>query len=347
MTISPFLARYHVHSLDLGSVLLAWISTPVIALANKLGFVSSKFDLQIIGTPVESPACASKSQRRWVVLYETRNISTVQQHNKRSFCTFNVFTISFAVLDGKDTAEYVCTASRYEVNSTLCTFQPLFLVVDISTSLLIGHNPVSVRQSKRAYKAAIALLSFTAIVFRAAISLLLALLSLQLLITRKLTVLELIKVGLYSSVTSIALTILVDSYFWQTFPLWPELHGIYFNVYEGKSVEWGNYLPKLLLSSLPLACIGAILDNRITSLLFPSLSFIALISWLGHKEWRFVTYVVPIFNLAAAKAASFLIFRKPPLLRRAFISATTGIITTNLLITIVFALSSLYNYPGG
>lgn len=36
-----------------------------------------------------------------------------------------------------------------------------------------------------------------------------------------------------------ALTILVDSYFWGQYPLWPELYGVYFNVYQGKSSEWG------------------------------------------------------------------------------------------------------------
>lgn len=37
----------------------------------------------------------------------------------------------------------------------------------------------------------------------------------------------------------IALTVVVDSYFWQKWPLWPELYGIYFNVVQGKSAEWG------------------------------------------------------------------------------------------------------------
>ena len=37
----------------------------------------------------------------------------------------------------------------------------------------------------------------------------------------------------------VALTVFIDSYFWSTFPLWPELHGLYFNVYQGKSADWG------------------------------------------------------------------------------------------------------------
>ncbi|KIL59668.1 glycosyltransferase family 22 protein, partial [Amanita muscaria Koide BX008] len=201
----------------LGSVLLAWFSTPVIALANKLGFVSSKFDLQIIVRLVLATLNTAG------LCYMRRAIS-----RRFSYTTSTLFVL--------------LTCSQFHLLFWMGRTLPnmfALLPVNISTSLLIGHNPVSVRQSKRAHKAAIALLSFTAVVFRAEIVLLLAPLSFQLLFTRKLTVLELIKAGLYSSVTSIALTILVDSYFWQTFPLWPELHGIYFNVYEGKSVEWG------------------------------------------------------------------------------------------------------------
>jgi hypothetical protein len=34
-------------------------------------------------------------------------------------------------------------------------------------------------------------------------------------------------------------TVIVDSYFWDHWPLWPEFAGFYFNVYQGKSSEWG------------------------------------------------------------------------------------------------------------
>jgi alpha-1,6-mannosyltransferase len=36
-----------------------------------------------------------------------------------------------------------------------------------------------------------------------------------------------------------AATVLVDSYMWSSFPLWPELASVVFNVFRGKSAEWG------------------------------------------------------------------------------------------------------------
>ncbi len=34
-------------------------------------------------------------------------------------------------------------------------------------------------------------------------------------------------------------TMCVDGYFWKQERLWPELVGVLFNVYEGKSADWG------------------------------------------------------------------------------------------------------------
>lgn len=133
---------------------------------------------------------------------------------------------------------------------------------------------------------------------------------------------------------------MIDSYFWSQWPLWPELYGLYFNVYQGKSAEWGvrpsisnspsrssshivphmqlspphtyftSHLPKLLLSSLPLAFLSLVLPssarNRTWTTLLPHILFVLGLSALGHKEWRFVVYVVPMFNVAAARSAHWL-----------------------------------------
>ncbi|KAK2459898.1 hypothetical protein APHAL10511_008098 [Amanita phalloides] len=317
-----------------GNVLLAWISTPLIILWNTLGHVSTKFDLQVI-------------VRLTLASLNVGGLCYLRRAVSRRFSF--LASVFFVLL----------TCAQFHLPFWMGRTVPnmfALLPVNIATSWLIGHSPVSRSQEKEAYKAAIGLLTFTAVVFRAEIVLLLAPLVLLALLTRKLSLLEVIKVGLYSGLISIVMTIGVDSYFWNTFPLWPEFQGAYYNVYQGKSTDWGvsppltyvkSHLPKLLLGSLPLSLIGAVIDSRIPSLLFPSVSFVTLISCLGHKEWRFIIYVVPIFNVAAARGASYLCTRKPIILRRILILITTAIITVNVLLTIMFTVSSLWNYPGG
>ena len=62
-------------------------------------------------------------------------------------------------------------------------------------------------------------------------------------------------------------------------------------------------MPKLLLSSTFLIPIGFLVDSRLDALVVHALSFITFLSFLGHKEWRFVIYVVPLLNVAAARGA--------------------------------------------
>lgn len=187
--------------------------------------------------------------------------------------------------------------------------------MNLATYLIIDGPPAAIRLSNARVTAVIALLAFTAVVFRAEVLLLLGPLSLQFLYFRYITFARLVKVGVFSTLASIALTVLVDSYFWDTKYLWPELFGTYFNVYQGKSADWGveppltyftRHLPRLLLSAVQLSLLGFCIDHRIRSLLLPSIVFVALISGLGHKEWRFIVYVVPVFNVAAARAAKWM-----------------------------------------
>jgi len=67
-----------------------------------------------------------------------------------------------------------------------------------------------------------------------------------------------------------------------------------------------SYLPKLLLTALPLAILGYIADHRTRQVLNPTIAFVGLLSFLGHKEWRFIVYVVPFFNIGAARGAVWL-----------------------------------------
>jgi hypothetical protein len=103
---------------------------------------------------------------------------------------------------------------------------------------------------------AVAILIFAAVVIRAELAALLGSFALQLLLDSRISLTRLIKVGLFFSLVAVGMslfcppatarvytltdvTVLIDSYFWDQWPLWPELFSIYFNVYEGKSAEWG------------------------------------------------------------------------------------------------------------
>ncbi|KAK7695295.1 hypothetical protein QCA50_002485 [Cerrena zonata] len=319
----------------IGSVLLAWISTPVIYIANWYGVINSKADLQIYVRLVLATLNA-------ITLCLIRR-ATSRRYGGAASVLFTLFT---------------CTQFHlpFWIGRTLPNMFAIF-PVNIASYLLLNRASNAQKFSPKGVHRAIKLLIFTAVVFRSEVALLLAPILLQSWLSGRTTLGDIIKVGLVSGLKSIALTTIVDSYFWQSWPLWPELHGIYFNVLQGKSSEWGispwhtyfsAMLPKLLLSSFPLSLIGLLIDSRIRSLLFPAITFVGLLSVLGHKEWRFIVYVVPLFNVAAAKAAAYLISqKKSKIFGRLCFLVVAGMLAANSFLSLISTTSSMANYPGG
>ena len=126
------------------------------------------------------------------------------------------------------------------------------------------------------------------------------------------------------------------------------------------------HLPKLLLSSTFLAAVGFLADSRLNALAFHALGFVACLSFLGHKEWRFIIYVVPVLNVAAARGAralsvaigflqNFLLYRfrcriswpKGTLFGRLSFAAFAIMLLANSVCTLVYTYGSMENYPGG
>lgn len=86
-------------------------------------------------------------------------------------------------------------------------------------------------------------------------------------------------------------------------------------------------------------------------------------SALGHKEWRFIVYIVPVWNVVAARGMSalysFLDFpfdlltarrvsqRKSSLLGRLLFVAAFGALLANLGATALLTVAGMRNYPGG
>jgi alpha-1,6-mannosyltransferase len=102
------------------------------------------------------------------------------------------------------------------------------------------------------------------------------------------------------------------------------------------------------MTGLPLSIFGIVLDKRLRQLALPSLCFIGLLSALGHKEWRFIIYVVPIFNVCAAKALAWLFSRpKSSVWGKLCFAFAISCIGLNILATTGTMIASVENYPGG
>ena len=172
---------------------------------------------------------------------------------------------------------------------------------------------------------------------------------------------------------------IVDSYFWSTKLLWPELSAFLFNVYSNKSSEWGVspwssyflvHLPKLLITALPLSVVALLpkskhLPNEMSqkfitvhakvasfqplSLLFPSINYIFLLSFLGHKEWRFIMYVVPLFNAVAGLGMGRLcdLWKLNTIKMKMMALLPFVAIFANLSATVLLTAISSTNYAGG
>ncbi|KAF9223821.1 glycosyltransferase family 22 protein [Gyrodon lividus] len=318
-----------------GSIMLAWITAPFIYLGTLLGLMTSKLDLQF------ALRLLLASLNAIALIFVRRAVSA--RFGRQTSWLYALLTCSQFHLP-------------FWMGRTLPNMFAL-IPVNLAYYALYNRAPKSIQASSKSINTALVLLTFTAVVFRSEVALLLAPLALQLLVQGHTTFLNLVKVGLLAGLSSIAITVAVDSYFWVQWPLWPELYGIYFNVYLGKSADWGtspahtyftSHLPKLLLSASPLSVLGATLDHRIRSMLCAPFIFVLALSALGHKEWRFVIYVVPLVNIAAARGARWMTSRKKgfPFKHLSFLCALS-LIALNFIVTLTSARVSMANYPGG
>ncbi|KAJ7133759.1 glycosyltransferase family 22 protein [Mycena crocata] len=336
----------------IGSVLLAWISNPAIHLANYLGLLQSKFEIQVI-------------VRLVLATINAVGLCLIRHAVSRRF--------------GRPTGLYytLLTCSQFHVPFWMGRTLPNMLAllpVNLSAYFLIDRAPNTLKPSQRSVNASIALLAFSAVVFRAELAALLAGLALQSVFLGHTTFWRACVVGAISTLASIALTVSVDSYFWGQPYLWPEWHSIYFNIVEGKSADWGvraslfypiitepvqtspahayltAHLPKLLLSTLPLSLFAAFSSapRRLLPLVFPGAVLVGAMSAVGHKEWRFVVYVVPVWNVVAARGLSAMVSqRKSSLLGRVLFLGACGALLANLGATALLTSAAVRNYPGG
>ncbi|KAG9238665.1 glycosyltransferase family 22 protein [Amylocarpus encephaloides] len=239
---------------------------------------------------------------------------------------------------------------------------PNMLAFGLTTLAFGQFLPRPGRLDPQRQRRGIAILVFAAVVFRSEIALLLATQVLSSLLQSRISLQAVITTGIVSGLLSVTTTTLIDSYFWQK-PLWPELWGFYYNVFEGKSSDWGtspfmhyftSLLPKLLLNPLiqfmfiPMAVVEPATKIDALNLVIPSLLFIAIYSIQPHKEARFIIYVVPQLTAAASLSASWIWTRrsKNPKYTIGAILLVLSLLGSFVASTAMLLVSSL-NYPGG
>ncbi len=150
---------------------------------------------------------------------------------------------------------------------------------------------------------------------------------------------------------AIALSVVVDSRLWRR-TVWPEGEVLLFNnPVEDRSAAWGtspplwyatSALPRALGFALPLSVVGALLEGECRPWFVSALASVVLLSFIPHKELRFVFPALPLLNLCAAVACERL--SRNRILRVAVLGVVAATAAATL---IIFAPASRNNYPGG
>ncbi|KAF9304648.1 dolichyl-P-Man:Man(7)GlcNAc(2)-PP-dolichol alpha-1,6-mannosyltransferase [Mortierella antarctica] len=197
-------------------------------------------------------------------------------------------------------------------------------------------------------------LVISTILFRSEVLILLGPIVLLELIMTRIGFWRTVQEGITAGLLSIAVAVLVDSWFWRQW-MWAEGAVFWFNAIEGKSVAWGvspwyTYftllLPKIATVSLPLALVATVIEPRFRRYMLPATVFVSLYSLLGHKEWRFVIYVVPILNLGAAVVLSW-VFKRKTILYKIVSLGLISVLFLSFIASLAQSLISSQNYPGG
>ncbi|XP_050712511.1 dol-P-Man:Man(7)GlcNAc(2)-PP-Dol alpha-1,6-mannosyltransferase-like isoform X6 [Eriocheir sinensis] len=194
------------------------------------------------------------------------------------------------------------------------------------------------------------------LIFRSELCLLLGPMLLADLSTQRLQLLPFLKTTIPAGLCCLGTTIAIDSLFWGRL-LWPEGEVFWFNTYKNQSGNWGSSpilwylysaLPRAMASSLFLVPFGVALDKRLQILVTPCVIFVCLYSLLPHKELRFIIYIFPILNAAAAKACHFFWTGREKSGTRQLVAVGCVLhLVVNAAFTTLLLTISANNYPGG
>ncbi|GAA6020689.1 hypothetical protein JCM11491_000515 [Sporobolomyces phaffii] len=319
-----------------GPAMLSGLSYPFVRLASELGWLKSGLDVQML-------------IRLVLALASSLSLVFLSRRVRAAFGA--KVALSFLAI----------SATQFHVPFWISRTVPnmlAFPLVQVAIGLLI--TPPTASSPKSTPKlplVAFAIMTFAAIVLRLEIGGLLVPFALEQLVRGTAEFVPLVACGIVTASASLACTALVDGFFWQKPSgswFWPEGASFFFNVVEGKSSEWGTSpiyayfaltLPKLLLLAFPFALFSLFVDRRARRIGVPALAYVAIMSGLAHKEWRFISYVVPALNVCAASGVRAVgaLFASRKLRR----SCLVAVVALNLVFAIIATFASSHNYPGG
>lgn len=216
---------------------------------------------------------------------------------------------------------------------------------------IIGNLAIASLLSKK-YQEFIWLSTFIGCVFRFDFGVFFVILSSILLIKQKFSLKFFLFNFIPAFIFNTSFTVLVDSFFYRKI-IWPELTVFYFNVVENKSSNYGVspfywYFIVGLFKSMGFLYIASFIYAIYSCKLFKSslyLSatiFILTMSLLPHKEIRFLFFLIPFLNKYACQCL--IKIGKSSLMNKLLV---TGILSTNIILTVTQLKASYSNYPGG
>ncbi|GAB6029671.1 hypothetical protein CHUAL_005403 [Chamberlinius hualienensis] len=268
-----------------------------------------------------------------------------------TFCCFAKFKKSIGKIYGSTVSSWLCVITASQFHFIYYMTRPLPNTFGLITALLCYHYWLERKHWNFLLFAGIGV-----IIFRFELAALLGVILAIELQFKRISLFRLIKWGLPLGLTILCVTMVIDSAFWQRL-LWPEGEVLWFNVILNKSSNYGtspflwyfySAIPRALAASLFLLPIGFWFDQRIRLLILPAIVFVILYSFLPHKELRFIIYVFPLFNVAAARACQYLWEnRSKSTIRKILAVGAACHILANLAATSLLLYISNLNYPGG
>lgn len=306
-------------------------------ISSLLNIFNNIFCVPILQTNLsDNPRLVQSLARLILILFHTHALSRLANHASKRICK----TEKMAVLMG-NYFFLICASQFYIIFYSSRTLPNVFAMILITHAFTEWFKNDQINNNNNYYNyKALGIIVFTMTIFRCDMLLLLAPVTLSMFCMSylnetgaktkkkvsnttgdiKMSVKKTILTGLIYGISSLCLTVSVDSIIWQRI-VWPEGVVLFFNTVENKSGEWGTspwhfyftrFIPKAMLFTIFLIPFSFIqfphhgdmriikMDTSILPYLTPIISFVAIYSFLPHKEARFIFPVLSIFNITAA-----------------------------------------------